>query len=53
MIYRANFSREYWVEIEADTLEDAEAIACNMSDDAITQADTLGDGITFWSAEEA
>lgn len=51
MIYLANFSREYCVEIEADSQEQAWELARNMTPEQIAQtADNTSPYL--WSVEE-
>jgi hypothetical protein len=51
MIYLANFSREYCVEIEAENWEQACEIARNMSPEQVAQKSDGADP-HLWSVEE-
>jgi hypothetical protein len=51
MIYYANFSREYRIEIEASSEEEAQEKACNLSDEEI-EAGAEGGEMVYWSVDE-
>jgi hypothetical protein len=51
MIYLANFSREYCIEIEAENEEEAWELARNMTPDEVEQKSDGADP-HLWSVEE-